>query len=290
MLAIAFQMLVLPLLAFIGVIQFNIPPFYPLGAILGGFVFGLAMNWGGGCAAGIWYKLGAGSVSAFISVLALIVGYVMSESGAFKSVRLIIQSGPATGSTLGSVLNIPLWWIALPLALVLLFFLLKDWRQQAGQDSRWRQTGLAVGMIGVVAWITSCHAGRFFGMAVMPGSKDAFDVLSNAKWSGLSWDFFFVLGIPVGGFVSALRKGEFKWSNIAGASIWTNVGGGLLLGISASLAGGCTVGHGLTGIPLLSIASIVFTVAAMLGAWAGVAMSRKSESTQKNCNSILHAS
>ncbi len=197
----------------------------------------------------------------------------------------MIQSGPAASSTLGSVLNIPLWWIGVPIALVLLFFLLKDRMQQADQNLQWRQTGLAVGGIGILAWITSSHAGRFFGMAVMPGSKDAFDVLSNAKWNGLSWDFFFVLGIPVGGFVSAFRKGEFKWSNIPGASIWKNVGGGLLLGISASLAGGCTVGHGLTGIPLLSIASIVFTIAAMLGAWTGVAMSRKGRAGRRHLNS-----
>jgi hypothetical protein len=47
------------------------------------------------------------------------------------------------------------------------------------------------------------------------------------------------------------------------------------LGASASLAGGCTVGHGLAGIPILSIGSIAFTLFAMLGASAGVIMQKK---------------
>ena len=137
-------------------------------------------------------------------------------------------------------------------------------------------------MIGVLAWISSTFAGRSFGMAVMPGSKDVFDFFSNAKGSSLTWDFFFVLGIPLGGFLSALRKHEFKWSSISGASIWKSVGGGLLLGISGSFAAGCTVGHGLTGIPLLSLGSIVFTLFAIFGAWTGVIISRKKEIVQRD--------
>jgi uncharacterized membrane protein YedE/YeeE len=43
--------------------------------------------------------------------------------------------------------------------------------------------------------------------------------------------------------------------------------GGLLMGIGAALAGGCNLGHGLVGVPLLSLGSIT-TVAAMLpGVW-----------------------
>ena len=41
----------------------------------------------------------------------------------------------------------------------------------------------------------------------------------------------------------------------------------LLLGIGASLAGGCTVGHSLVGVPLLSVGSIVTTVFIVLGSW-----------------------
>ena len=43
--------------------------------------------------------------------------------------------------------------------------------------------------------------------------------------------------------------------------------GGLLLGVGASLAAGCTVGHSLVGLPLLSVGSIVTTFFIILGSW-----------------------
>lgn len=267
LLAVALQMLILPVLAFFGIIKISVPAFYPAGAIFGGFLFGLAMNWGGGCAAGLWYKLGSGNIGALLGVLSLIAGYVITEVGALKPFKLWVQSIGAGYQSL----TIPLSWISLPIAVALLFFLLKDFSFKAKD---WRRTGIAVGVIAVLAWITSSMSGRYFGMAVMPGNKDFFDLLTASR-PAWSWDLFFVLGIPIGGYLSARRFKEFKWTNINGATIWKIVGGGLLLGIGASIAGGCTVGHGLTGVPLLSLGSISFTVFAILGAWFGVVISKR---------------
>src|SRR5262249_29051677 len=91
LLAIAVQMVVLPFLERAGLIHLTVPPLYPVGVILGGFIFGIAMNWGGGCAAGIWYKAGAGNIGALISLFTLTVGYVITENGALKHARLTMQ-------------------------------------------------------------------------------------------------------------------------------------------------------------------------------------------------------
>jgi hypothetical protein len=279
LLAIAVQMLILPFLQLLGGVKFTTPAFYPLGATLGGLLFGLAMNWGGGCAAGVWYKLGGGSIGAFVAIIGLIIGYVTTENGALKSLRVFIQSignnGRVVTMSLPGLFKLPLWWMSVPLAVVLLFFLLQNPPINPEKGWNWRKTGLVVGMIGIIAWMISSLSHRFFGMAVMPGSKDALDLLAIGNRSALSWDFFFVLGIPLGGFLSTTRHGTFSWSNISGATIWKLAGGGFMLGASASLAAGCTVGHGLTGIPLLSLGSIAFTVFAILGTWAGVIMQKK---------------
>ncbi len=278
-LAIAVQMLMLPFLQLLGIVKFTVPAFYPLGAALGGFLFGLAMNWGGGCAGGVWYKLGGGSIGAFVAIIGLTIGYVTTESGALRPLRTWIQSlGSDSGvetMTIASLFNLPLWWMSVPFAVALLFFLLKKSPTNPEKGWNWRKTGLWVGAIGTIAWVVSSLSGRFFGMAVLPGSKDALELLAIAKRSALSWDFFFVFGIPVGGYLSASREGQFHWSTISGVAIWKLAGGGLILGASGSLAGGCTVGHGLTGIPLLSLGSITFTIFAMLGAWSGVIMQKK---------------
>jgi len=275
LLAIAVQMLLLPILQFSGLAQITAPAFYPLGATLGGFIFGMAMNWGGGCAAGVWYKLGAGNIGAFIAIISLCLGYIAAEAGALKALRIFMQSINFDAMTLGTLLNLSFWSMSVPLAL-LIFFLLKTSRSNSEPGWSWIKTGVVVGAIGVVAWLASSQSGRIFGMAVMPGSKDVFDLPLTGRWETLSWDFFFVLGMPLGGFFSVSRHGKFSWSTLSGAAIWKLAAGGFVLGASASLAGGCTVGHGLTGIPVLAIGSIVFTIFAMLGAWAGVYVQEKS--------------
>jgi len=277
LLAIAVQMLLLPVLQFSGLAQITAPAFYPLGATLGGFIFGMAMNWGGGCAAGVWYKLGAGNIGAFIAIIGLCLGYIAAEVGALKALRVFMQSINFDAMTLGTLLDLSFWSMSVPLALLLIFLLLKTARSNSEPGWNWIKTGVVVGAIGVVAWLASSATGRFFGMAVMPGSKDVFDLPLTGRWETLSWDFFFVLGMPLGGFFSASRHGKFSWPNLSGAAIWKFAAGGFVLGASASLAGGCTVGHGLTGIPVLSIGSIFFTIFAMLGAWAGVYMQKVSE-------------
>ena len=273
LLAIAVQMLLLPILHRFGWIQFTVPGFYPLGAVTGGFLFGMAMNWGGGCPAGVWYKLGGGSIGAFVAIMGMIVGYSATESGILRSMREWIQSvgnnGNLASLTLPSLTNIPLLWLTLPLSLGLLVSLFRSSPQQSFSGWHWRKTGLWIGGIGVIAWVLSSLTGRYFGMAILPGSKNVLNVFAGDRQAE-NWDLFFVLGIPMGGYLATRGNGSFKWSTISGAAIWRLAAGGFVLGVSASLAGGCTVGHGLAGIPLLSAGSITFTLFAILGAWAGV--------------------
>ncbi len=279
LLAIVVQMLILPVLHHFGWIQITVPGFYPLGAVLGGFLFGMAMNWGGGCPAGVWYKLGGGSIGAFVAILGMIIGYSAAENGILRPFRMIIQSVGSSKNiehlTLASLTNLPLISLTLPLSIALLYFFFRQPYEQMAGRWHWRKTGLWVGGIGVLAWAASSLTGRYFGMAILPGSKEALDFFAWGNWRTVNWDLFFVLGIPLGSYLAVRSNGSFKWSSISGAAIWRLAAGGLVLGISTSLAGGCTVGHGLAGIPLLSIGSITFTVFAILGAWAGVIAGKK---------------
>jgi hypothetical protein len=224
----------------------------------------------------VWYKLGAGNIGAFITILGVSFGYLAAETGALMPLRLLIQSfGANATASLATLLPLPLVVMSLPLALFLLFLLLKNSRNAAESGWSWTRTGVVIGGIGIIAWLASSLAARNFGMAIMTGNKEVFELLSFGKWQALSWDFFFVLGIPFGGLLSVIRSGKFASSTLSSIAVWKLVGGGFVLGASASLAGGCTVGHGLTGIPLLSLGSITFTIFAILGAWAGVIMQKK---------------
>ena len=124
-----------------------------------------------------------------------------------------------------------------------------------------------MGLLGIVAWPLSALSERTFGMAVVPGSVNALDFVSGGDASRLNWDVFFVLAIPVGAYLAARRRGQLSSEPVSGTDAAQALAGGVLLGIGASLAGGCTVGHSLVGLPLLSAGSLVTTVFIVLGSW-----------------------
>ncbi|MDN2795699.1 YeeE/YedE thiosulfate transporter family protein, partial [Campylobacter jejuni] len=75
-----------------------------------------------------------------------------------------------------------------------------------------------------------------------------------------------VLGIALGSFLGAKLSGEFRVrlpdkKTLAYASI-----GGILMGVGASLAGGCTIGNGLVEPALFSYKGWVATVFFLIGA------------------------
>ena len=262
-------MLVLPLLAKLGWVRLSIPAFYPLGAVLGGYLFGLAMALAGGCAAGVWYKWGEGNWGSFIALLGLATGATATENGPLRGMREQVQSVLASEEIRSATLSgwVGAEWMVYPLGALILLWLVRS-RVTAPPDSwTWVKAGLLMGLLGIVAWPLSALSGRFFGMAVIPGSVHLVEFVSEGTLSWLSWDLFFVLAIPPGAYLAARRRGSVFSEPVTGAEAAHAFGGGLLLGIGASLAGGCTVGHSLVGLPLLSVGSLVTTVFILLGSW-----------------------
>jgi hypothetical protein len=44
---------------------------------------------------------------------------------------------------------------------------------------------------------------------------------------------------------------------------------GFAMGLSATIAGGCNIGHGFSGVPTLALSSLTATLFTFLGAWFG---------------------
>jgi uncharacterized protein len=87
-----------------------------------------------------------------------------------------------------------------------------------------------------------------------------------------SWRALLLVGIVLGGLVYTLLAGApdagsaYSWLDIhfsLGGEVALLFGAGLLIGVGARTAGGCTSGHGLTGSALASPASIVSMMAIM---------------------------
>lgn len=84
------------------------------------------------------------------------------------------------------------------------------------------------------------------------------------------WLVFEVVGVVIGGFLSGLVSGRLRWTTERGPRIGTPVrmafalAGGLLFGIGAQIARGCTSGAALSGMAVLSTAGFI-TMLAIFG-------------------------
>ena len=68
----------------------------------------------------------------------------------------------------------------------------------------------------------------------------------------IDWGVLLVLGLLVGAFIAAKSTGEFRVRIPDATTTVRSVAGGLLMGIGATLAGGCTVGNGMVQTSLFS--------------------------------------
>ena len=127
-------------------------------------------------------------------------------------------------------------------------------------------------LIGLVVTALLALANKRFG--VVGGVIDL--VQGSSEGRGLrSWRTLLVVGMVLGGGVYAVLAGApdsgsaYSWLDAhlsTGGEVGVLFGAGLLIGVGARTAGGCTSGHGLTGSALASPASIVSMMTIMVSA------------------------
>lgn len=274
-LAVLLQMLgLLALVGFrIGGVSLNIVPFYWLAAALGGFVFGIAMVYAEGCSSTVWYRVGNGNLGALVTLVGFALGEWSLRFGPlrgvlarFQGLELKLDGGAL--ATLPNLLGVEPWLLVLPLGLLLGWWLLrgKPGSYLGGWD--WRTGGLALGALGIAAWVVSWPTGWSYGVGVV-GATGEFVELFRSGPGVLNWGSYLVLSMPVGAFIAAWLKRQLRWQVPDVPSTLRMGGAGLLMGLSATLAGGCNIGHGFSGVPTLALSSLTATLFTFLGAWAG---------------------
>lgn len=95
------------------------------------------------------------------------------------------------------------------------------------------------------------------------------------------WLVWEVIGIAIGGLVSALAAGRFRFAVERGPGVtdrarllYAFCGGGIM-GVGAKLARGCTSGQALTGGALLSVGSWLFIAGAFLTGYLAAPLLRR---------------
>ncbi len=275
LLAVLVQMVGLGLLVQFGVgdIEASVVPFWPLAAIVGGFVFGIGMVYASGCSSTVWYRIGNGNVGALTALVGFALGEVAINYGPLSGLRRLLRKLEVTlpgnaPATLPNALGLNVWLVVVPILLIAGWWL---WRQRPGSylgGWDWKWAGLGLGLIGVLAWIVAWPTGWHYGIGIVGATGN---LLMSLFWGPktLNWGSFVVLTMPVGAFLAAWQMRDLYWKIPQPRSTVRMLVAGLAMGASAALAGGCNTGHSLTGVPTLALSSLTATLFIFLGAWLG---------------------
>lgn len=142
--------------------------------------------------------------------------------------------------------------------------------------------------IGVLAWISFLLSDKAIGVSTAyvrtcgmletaARGKKTKDKPYYQKFAPkIDWEWMLVLGLFIGAFVSAITSGDFAWEMVpsrwaaaAGQNGWIRwlaaLCGGILMGLGARWAGGCTSGHGISGTLQLVVSSWVAAICFFIG-------------------------
>lgn len=276
--------------------------------ILGGMLFGVGMVLAGGCVVGTLYRMGAGSLLSCVAFIGLVIGSALYAEFHPMWKRLLTSTILFSGKlTLPQYLDCSPTPLA-AITAALLGGLVAYWAWQGGMTRRlyargalqlW-QAALILAcvslascvLIGMPLGITTAYAkmGAVVENALIPGhvATLAFFTAQPLSYTnpltgyrltggaGPLWDgiaiiqFPLIVGILLGGALSALRLGEFAptlavpWRQYVSA-----MAGGILMGLASRMAPACNVWHLLGGLPVFAFTSVIFLVGILPGAWLG---------------------
>ncbi|WP_229660951.1 YeeE/YedE family protein [Marmoricola endophyticus] len=244
-------------------------PFRPVGNVVGGLLIGVGMAVARSCASGLFYKLGTGMLGALVGI----VGFVGGEYAAtFTDLRgpTVLPGGDA--GTISGSLGLPRLVVAVVIGAVLLVAaVLLGRRAEAAAprssydgsqpDDRWswRATGVAIGLAVPAAWLLARVGGSTYGPSTVGATASL--AAGSPNW----WLIAFLVGLVPGAFVAARRAGDLWVRGETPVRYVQLLVGGFLLGAGGWIAGGCNLGHGLSGVAQLNVASWVAVVSMFVG-------------------------
>jgi uncharacterized protein len=259
--AVAVQLLLLPILVAADVdplaraTRAGGPALLPVAQVAGGLVFGVGMALAGGCVTGMLWKAGAGAVALGIAIAGFAAGELLIRGPGQDLVATLDDAARPATHALPDLLGVGYAGPALAVGVVGLGLLLRRRRDGAG-------AGLALGAVAALAWVAADTAGYGYGLGFV-GAADGTRA-AIASRSELPFQLFLALGVVAGAALAGPRRATLPDRARASRAL----AGGLLMGAGASVAHGCNIGHGLTGLPLGSFGSLLAVACMAVGTLA----------------------
>jgi hypothetical protein len=257
--AVAVQLVVLPALVALDVdplarnAEAGGLPLLPAAQVVGALVFGAGMALAGGCVTGMLWKAGSGSVALALAIVGFAVGELLVRGPARGVIDTLDDAVRPGERSFAGLLGVGYEPVALALGLLALALVLsRGWRGAA--------SGVALGAVAAAAWLAADWAAYGYGLGFVGAAEGTRAAISAG--GPLPFQLFLALGVLGGAALAGSRRLRIPDAARAGRGL----AGGLLMGAGGSVAHGCNIGHGLTGLPLLSLGSVLATAGMAAGA------------------------
>ena len=260
--------------------RFLAPDLPVASALVGGALFGAGMVLAGGCASRLTVLVGAGNLRALLVLLVFAITAHATMKGALAPLREAFGAATVPGDAAVALTSLPgdeLWPFGLALAALVLSL-------RAGARASHLAMAAAIGLLVPLGWIGT-------GFVLF----DDFDPipLQSLGFTGPMADTLFwtvaatsipagfgtglAAGVVAGSLVASLVAGDFRWESLEGPrQTGRYLAGAVMMGVGGVLAGGCTVGAGLSGVSTASFAALLALAAMAASARAaGIVLARR---------------
>lgn len=241
-----------------------------LAIIVGGLAFGAGMVLTRGCVSRLTVLSATGNMRAVTVLLVFALVAHATLKGVLAPLRDVFGSITTT-LPFGSLSEVPMGApTASAVLVVVALYLVQRFRPS------WHHVaaGIVIGFIPVIGWATTSVLlfDEFDPLAVqsaaftLPWSDTLFwTIASTSIPAGFGTGF--IGGVLAGSFLSAVLSGTVKLVGFDAPQQFLRYAAGAgLMGVGGVLAGGCTVGAGLSGTAALSVAGLLALVSIMAGA------------------------
>ena len=215
-------------------------------------------------------------MGSIIVLLGFAFGITMTSSGVLEPVQTALRSWvieiDGETATLDLLLRVNPWLLVAVSIAAGGWWLLKSPAGGYQKGWSWTKTGVLIGLIATLAWPMSTLTGREYGLSITEPIRALSAFLLEGDADQITWSSFMYLGLIAGAYWAARSHEEFRWRAPGAQRLLQALGGGLMMGVGAGIAGGCNIGHGLTGVPLFGLSSLTATLSIILGVWAGAYM------------------
>ena len=237
-----------------------------LALVLGGALFGAGMVLTRGCASRLTVLSGTGNLRALLVMLvfafvahATLKGLLAPARVWINGVTLPLESAALPGAPL-------VWTVVIALAALVI-------AARSGNGAPKLAGAALLGLLVPLGWVGTGYVLyddfdpiAFESLAFTAPTADSlfFGIASSAVPANFGVGL--IGGTVLGSLIAALLFRSFKWQSFeTPAQTGRYLLGGALMGFGGVLAGGCTVGAGLSGIPTLSITALIAILSIVAG-------------------------